>query len=185
MLDSSPVCVAIDALVYIYTVKFPVSDLKAILNQLFQMKFSEIEFSIYNSVSGQHSALRIFAKSLRNECEHNFFSYGPPESEMCFSGESMASSEPGGPNCPEQMDIGDMRLVLCQTFLLTNINNVIKPMRDHTVRFSFEKEQPVCIRSDFNSNSQFQYFLSFVCPDGDTPGSESMPSIPESSSVVE
>ena len=185
LLDSSPVCVAIDALVYIYTVKFPVSDLKAILNQLFQMKFSEIEFSIYNSVSGQHSALRIFAKSLRNECEHNFFSYGPPESEMCFSGESMASSEPGGPNCPEQMDIGDMRLVLCQTFLLTNINNVIKPMRDHTVRFSFEKEQPVCIRSDFNSNSQFQYFLSFVCPDGDTPGSESMPSIPESSSVVE
>ena len=172
LLDSSPVSVAVESLNYTHTVKFPVSDLKAILNQLSQMKFQEIEFSIFNSEAGQHSALRIFAKSLRNECEHNFFSYGPPDSEMCFSGRP--ENEAGA---PEAMDIGDMKLVLSQSFLCANINNVVKAMRDHYVRFSFARDQPLCIRYDFNSTSFLQYFLSFVMPDCD-PEMADMPPIP-------
>ena len=162
LLDYSEVHVAVDSLVYTETVKFPVDYLKAILNQLSQMKFTEVEFSIYHSLTGNNSALRIFAKSLRNECEHNFFSTGPPNSEMCFSRDSANQQQ------ELSLDVSDMQLVICQTFLLANISNVVKPMKDHDVRFSFAVEQPLLIRSDFNSNSQFKYFLSFVYVDGDT-----------------
>jgi hypothetical protein len=172
LLDSSPVSVAVESLVYTETVKFPVDYLKAILNQLSQMKFTEVEFSIYKS--GNHSALRIFAKSLRNECEHNFFSSGPPNTEMCFSRDS---AYPESSGVGTTVDVSDMQLIICQTFLLANISNVVKPMKDHDVRFSFATDQPLLIRSDFNSNSQFKYFLSFVYVDGDS--SSDLPPIPE------
>jgi hypothetical protein len=172
LLDSSPVSVAVESLVYTETVKFPVDYLKAILNQLSQMKFTEVEFSIYKS--GNHSALRIFAKSLRNECEHNFFSSGPPNTEMCFSRDS---AYPESSGVGTTVDVSDMQLIICQTFLLANISNVVKPMKDHDVRFSFATDQPLLIRSDFNSNSQFKYFLSFVYVDGDS--LSDLPPIPE------
>ena len=169
-IEEVPIDLVMNAMEYTHTVKFSITDLKIVLDQLRQFKFLHITFMIYADVESKTSALRISARNFQHSSKHTFFCFGQEGDEMVVGSSENSSAT--------NSRMGSMQLKLSQRFVCAPLLRIVKAMSDHFVQFCFSTDMPLCVRYDFNSKSYMQFFLAPMEDDCDAAALANMPACP-------
>lgn len=172
LLDASPVGLSMESLVYDVTVRFSITDLKAVLDQFRQFKFVHLTFDIFTDDLTNSFALRISASNINHSSKHTFYCFKPRDSDIVCASSTFAENEGSIKN-------SSLVLKLSQSFYCSHLFKVVKAMNDHYVKISFNDGLPLCVRYDFTSHSYLQYFLCSLAEDMDADAIANMPISPD------